>query len=209
MQASEAFRKMLGTKLRDRRSPWSATMNKRIYDWRGGEQVSRQLRIYLIVGACTSFLSTLAYPNSTLANNNFECQSQISYVKNKIQSYGGKVAKVEQGNVNSSPFSDADSEVTFVFGQFAMGKRMGYISDATKSQDLKNLALMNSSLVLKSYAARLIRGCQDVVRVGFGYGEWDIYFSIHPNAARDIREDTCTNTSPATSGLPWGEQYCL
>lgn len=209
MQASEAFRKMLGTKLRDRRSPRSAAMKKRIYVWRGREQVSRHARNCLTIIACTSFVSILTCSNIALAAKNSECQSQISRISSKILAFGGKVAQVKRNDVDNSPFNDAASQVDFYLGQYIVDRRMGYSTEATKNQDLKNLALMHSSLVLKSYAALLIRECQDVVRVGFGYGEWQRYFSIHPNSAGDLKEDICTTTSPATSGLPWGEQYCL
>jgi hypothetical protein len=151
-----------------------------------------------------STANVLRAADTTIASAQI-CRGKIEHIKNLIAARGGKIGDVRYETLRNSPFSNAMTKISITFDLFDPGGRRGW-GKATKNQDLKNLALNNSPLILKSYASYLIMSCEQVASVSFTYYEGSQTFSMHPGG--HITMDKCSQDHP-NLGLKWGEEYCF
>lgn len=98
-----------------------------------------------------------------------------------------------------SPFSNADEIVVF---NLASDMGRGFVS-RKQAQAAENI--MNSSMLTRDYAQKIIAACEPVASVKFFYWEWYQGWSLQRN--NDLVQDKCK--SPDGSSLVWGENICL
>jgi hypothetical protein len=131
------------------------------------------------------------------------CQATINSIVNEIESKGVRRVIVEKTTVtNRRNPTNRTNEIIFVLSPYnesytSLDTRSGWIVDN----------MMNSLVLMKSYADRIVSNCQDIAAVKFiAHGSDYIQeFAIQSNGKTRLRD--CINSDTRLTPN-WNEMYC-
>jgi hypothetical protein len=130
------------------------------------------------------------------------CQKVIESVRSDInERLGANVYSIVVKDIKYHPLSPyrQNTEVQFSLGQ-----------STSQYRDRKSIDVMNSSSLLMSFSDKIIKGCNNIVRVDFGLRKTDWIRSYSWMDNRYTREDECVQARrDGQHNLVWGQQICL
>ncbi len=156
---------------------------------------------WIAIGAWVSIQLPLM-PVARVQAQERSCSDVIQEVRADIEGrLGGRVERLGESVIAGMPPSPYKQK-----GELNL--RLGSYEDRGRAQ--RSSDIMNSDSLMKGYADRLIRACQEVVRVSFNLigTDWLVQYSWIEN--RETRRDLCHE--PDRHGgreIVWGQQFCL
>ena len=132
------------------------------------------------------------------------CQATINSIVNEIESKGVRKVIVEKGTVtNQGNPTNRKDELMLLLSSYL--DNTGTSADQRSGWIVGNM--MNSLVLMKSYADRIVSNCQDIAVVMFGADQtdWGADFAIQSDGKTRPR-DCIPSGSNLTAN--WNEMYC-
>ena len=132
------------------------------------------------------------------------CQATIQTIRSDIiNRHGGSVYQLQESQIQDHPLSPykQKGEIHFSLG----GNRSLSSRRSQRSADI-----MNSEKLLADYSDRIIRSCDDIVRVAFNLAQTDWIIRFSWIDGKYTRMDECLEPRRDIEyNLKWGQDVCL
>ncbi len=150
--------------------------------------------------ALISYFTFPLFNNFKPVNAQSSCQATINSVVNDIKSKGVRTVSTEEKKVpkfyTNNP-TNRNTELWLIMGP-----------DSGRSGRII-LNIMNSKVLMKTYADRIVANCSKygVVTIGVEATDWTEDYALQPNGKTKLR--TCVSPGPGNVQLSWNQTPCL